>query len=108
MKTRLIVRSLAVASVVAGPNPFFGLDHGLNGESLNVLNRRTRKGKTLAGKSHVVAGDCYELAIRVMASFTLKSAQVAGQPAEAVTEGELLRVTWNPAATAEVDWQLTF
>ncbi len=66
------------------------------------------KEDTLAGRSLVVVGDRYELVVRVPAGFKLKSAEVAGQPVEVVTEGELMRVAWTPTATAEVDWELAF
>lgn len=63
-------------------------------------------GSSLAGRSRVVAGDRYEIAFRLPAGFKLKSAEVAGQPAQALTEGELVRLSWNPTATAEVEWKL--
>ena len=63
-------------------------------------------GNTLAGRSRVVAGDRYEITIRMPAGFRLKSAEVAGQPAQALTEGGLVRLAWNPVSTAEVEWKL--
>jgi alpha-galactosidase len=63
---------------------------------------------TLSGRSRVVAGDRYEVTVRVPTGFKLKSTEVAGQPAEAVTDGECLRLAWRPAATEEVDWKLLF
>jgi hypothetical protein len=65
-------------------------------------------GSTLAGRSRVVAGDRYELALRVPTGFKLKSAAVAGQTVEHVIQGELVRVAWTPAATAEVAWTISF
>ena len=64
------------------------------------------KDNSLAGRSRVIAGDRYEIAIRLPAGFKLKSAEVAGQPAQALTEGELVRLAWTPAATAEIEWKL--
>jgi hypothetical protein len=64
------------------------------------------KGYALSGRSRVVAGDRYEIAIRMPAGFSLKSAGVAGQPVHALTEGELVRLAWNPSFTAEVEWKL--
>lgn len=63
---------------------------------------------TLTGTSTVVGGDRYELAIRVPAGFVLESAAFADQPAETVTEGELVRAAFTPAATGEVAWTIGF
>ncbi len=66
------------------------------------------KANTLAGRSRVVAGDRYELVIRVPAGFKLKSAEAANRPAEVIAEGELVRIVWTPDSTADVDWKLAF
>lgn len=63
---------------------------------------------TLTGTSKVVAGDRYELAVRVPAGFTIHAATFAGQAAEAATDGELLRVSFTPTATTEVPWRIAF
>lgn len=62
----------------------------------------------LSGKSRVVAGDRYELAIHVPAGYQLKSARINGQPAITKLDGELLRASFIPAATGDVEWTLEF
>jgi hypothetical protein len=62
----------------------------------------------LAGTSKVVNGDRYELAVRVPAGYVLKSAVFDGKPALTSTDGELLRASFVPAATGEVEWSLSF
>jgi alpha-galactosidase len=66
------------------------------------------KANILAGKSRVVAGDPYQIALHVPPDFDLRSAAIAGQPAEIAREGELARVSFVPATTGEVEWQMTF
>jgi hypothetical protein len=63
---------------------------------------------TISGTSQVIAGDRYELAVRVPPGFKLKLATVAGIPVEAATDSELVRVAWSPAMSAAVDWKLEF
>ncbi len=62
----------------------------------------------LSGKSRVVAGDRYEISVRVPAGYTLKSGAIDGKAATITTDGELLRVSYLPAATGEVAWRLEF
>ncbi len=66
------------------------------------------KGRTLSGRSRVVVGDRYELAIHVPARFALKSATFGGKEAQVKQEGTLLRVSTTPAATGEVAWEMAF
>ena len=60
---------------------------------------------TLQGRSRVVAGDRYELAIRVPPGDTLATAMFGDEPALAATEGQLARAAFTPAATGEVEWE---
>jgi alpha-galactosidase len=62
----------------------------------------------LSGRSRVVAGDKYELVVRVPAQFRLTAAEVSGHPAATTGEGGVLRLMWTPRATAEVAWKLVF
>ena len=62
------------------------------------------KGKTLAGKSRVVAGDRYELVIHLPAGYKVKSTSQA----TVVTEGEIARIAFTPATTSEVEWRIAF
>ena len=64
--------------------------------------------RTLSGRSKVVAQDRYELVIHLPAGFNAKSAEFDGRAATVVTEGELIRVAIDPAATGEVSWQIKF
>jgi hypothetical protein len=66
------------------------------------------KSNVLAGRSRVIVGDRYEVAIRVPAGFKLKSAEADGQSAKVVAEGELVRLIWTPVVTGEVDWEFVF
>lgn len=63
---------------------------------------------TLSGRSRVVAGDRYTLAIYVPSGFTLKAAEFAGKPAEVKSGSGLLRVSVMPSVTGELDWRLIF
>jgi hypothetical protein len=73
--------------------------------------------RTLAGTSKVVAGDPYEL--RVLTTSTAGTwnpvsaeASAAGQAAEMKVsinaDGDLCRVTINPAVTGEMKWKVVF
>jgi len=62
----------------------------------------------LAGRSRVIAGDRYQLVLHVPDGFDLRAATFAGQPAETIREGEIVRVTFVPAATGEVEWRAGF
>lgn len=62
----------------------------------------------LSGKSKVVVGDRYELALHVPAGFVVKSAIIGGKSAQTEAEGELLRVSFTPDATGEVAWRMEF
>ncbi|MEO5716352.1 MAG: hypothetical protein ABIT37_22925 [Luteolibacter sp.] len=62
----------------------------------------------LSGKSKVVQGDRYELAIHLPKGFALKQAQIGGKEAKVETEGELLRVSLMPEKTGEFDWTIQF
>ena len=62
----------------------------------------------LSGRSKVVIGDRYELALHVPAGFKLKSAEINGKPAQIKGEGELLRASFTPEATGETAWRVTF
>lgn len=64
--------------------------------------------RILAGKSRVVAGDRYEVAVRVPEGYQLKAGTIDGKPADITTDGELLRVACVPASTGEVVWRLEF
>ena len=66
------------------------------------------KSNVLAGRSRVIVGGRYEVAIRVPAGFKLKSAEADGQSAKVVAEGELVRLIWTPVVTGEVDWEFVF
>ena len=66
------------------------------------------QGRTLSGRSRVVAGDPYELVIYLPAGFRPSAAEVNGQPAQVTAEGELARVSWMPVATGEVNWKVMF
>ena len=68
----------------------------------------TWAGGALSGKSKVVAGDRYELALHVPAGFALKSAAIGGQPAQTQADGQLLRVAFVSATSGEVAWQVEF
>lgn len=65
-------------------------------------------GNALAGRSKVVAGDRYELALHVPAGFTPKAALMAGKPAQISSDGELLRVSFMPDGSEEVAWRVEF
>ncbi|WP_035605008.1 NPCBM/NEW2 domain-containing protein [Haloferula sp. BvORR071] len=64
--------------------------------------------KVLSGKSRVVAGDRYEISVRVPAGYQLKAATIDGKTAAINTEGELVRIACVPATSSEVAWQLEF
>jgi hypothetical protein len=66
------------------------------------------KNNILAGRSRVVTGDTYQIAVHVSPDFHLLTATMAGQPAEMTREGELARVSFVPAMTGEIEWQMTF
>ena len=66
------------------------------------------KGNTLEGRSSVVQGDRYELAIRVPAGYTLRLAEAADKPMEIAKDGELVRVAIIPTSTGEVQWKIAF
>ena len=72
------------------------------------LVRAEWKGNVLGGASRVVAGDPYEIAVHVPPDFELRSAIIAGQAAEIAREGELARVSFVPATTGEIEWQIRF
>lgn len=61
---------------------------------------------TLQGRSRVVAGDRYELALHVPPGYSLTAASFGDQPATVTTEGELARVSFTPASTTEVNWKV--
>ena len=63
---------------------------------------------TLSGRSRVVAGDRYILAIYIPSGFTLKTAEFAGKPAEVKPGNGLLRVSVVPPVTGELDWRVIF
>ncbi len=77
------------------------------GADLTQVSWRART-RMLSGRSRVVLGDDYELAIRLPRSTALASATIDGRPATAIVEADLLRVSHRPAATGEVDWALVF
>lgn len=62
----------------------------------------------LSGRSKVVSGDRYELAIHVPQGYVLKSATIAGVPAQTQLEDELLRVSCLPSATQDLTWSISF
>jgi hypothetical protein len=62
----------------------------------------------LTGKSRVVRGDRYEIAVRVPSGYKHKVTTIAGKPAEVVADGELVRVSFLPVATGEMTWRLEF
>lgn len=64
--------------------------------------------RTLSGRSCVVTGDTYELAIHVPAPFVFRKAVFVGTPIDARLDGEVLRVTYTPAGTSTVGWSLEF
>jgi hypothetical protein len=65
-------------------------------------------GHRLSGKSQVITGDRYELAIHFPAGYQLKSAKINGQPAKTVQDGELLRASFVPAASGNIEWTMEF
>ena len=64
--------------------------------------------RTLSGRSCVVTGDAYELAIHVPAPFVCRKSVIAGKPVEARLDGEMLRIRHTPTETSTVDWSLEF
>jgi hypothetical protein len=66
------------------------------------------KSNCLTGRSKVVAGDRYELAVRVPEGYALASAEMDSKPAEVVTVGELVRAAVTSATTGETAWRLVF
>jgi hypothetical protein len=69
------------------------------------------KAGVLSGRSVVVAGDRYELRLVVptgATSWTLKSAELGGAPAEVTQAGPQVRAAVTPAAGGEVAWKLIF
>jgi alpha-galactosidase len=63
---------------------------------------------TLQGRSRVVAGDRYELTIRVPPGYTLASAKFDDEPATLITEEQLVRAAFTSAASREVAWKISF
>jgi hypothetical protein len=63
---------------------------------------------TLSGRSRVVGGDPYQIALHVPPDFVPCSATLAGQSAEFACDGELARVSFVPSATGEIEWLITF
>jgi hypothetical protein len=63
---------------------------------------KSAQDNTLVGRRRVVAADRYDLVIHIPPGDRLKSAEAPGQPADAVATGELARVAWTPAATADL------
>ena len=64
--------------------------------------------KGLEGRSRVIAGDRYELVIRIPPGFTIGAASYGDEAAGVVTEGDLARVAFTPAKTTEVNWMVSF
>lgn len=62
----------------------------------------------LTGKSAVVAGDKYELALHIPAGYTLSKATFNNEPATITPDGEITRVSFTPEKTGEVEWAVTF
>jgi hypothetical protein len=73
----------------------------------DILNVKWAPG-ALSGRSKVVAGDRYELAVHVPAGYAFKSAEIDGKPARITTEGALLRASFVPESTGEVNWSVSF
>jgi len=62
------------------------------------------KAVTLRGTSRVVAGDSYEL--RIVCPEGLEP--VASSAFTFVRDGRILRATWNPTRTSDMDWSVAF
>ncbi len=66
------------------------------------------KGRVLSGRSRVVQGDRYELAVHAPDGFTCRGATFAGRAAQVKTEGALARVAFTPETTGDVGWSVSF
>jgi hypothetical protein len=65
-------------------------------------------GRTLSGKSAVVAGDPYVMTVHLPQGFRLKSAEVGGEKAEIANQQETATVRIVPTATKTVEWKMSF
>jgi len=65
-------------------------------------------GSALAGRSRVIAGDCYQLVLHVPNGYDLRAATFAGKPAETTREGEIVRMSFLPTTTGDVEWRADF
>jgi alpha-galactosidase len=65
-------------------------------------------GRSLSGRSRVIAADRYELVFHVPKDYKLEEATCDGQAAEAHLDGETLRLSVLPARTQGMAWKVTF
>jgi len=66
------------------------------------------KDNALSGKSAVVDGDRYELAIHVPDGYAVIGATLDHKSLEVVREGQIVRMSCTPKHSAEVSWSITF
>ncbi len=63
---------------------------------------------TIKGRSNVIVDDKYVLTLHVPNGYSLETASVNGQKAEIVQNGNVLKVSYLPDATASVSWEVSF
>ena len=63
---------------------------------------------SLKGRSRVVMGDEYVITIYVPEDYLLQSAVINGQQARTEQNGEVLKVSYRPAKTLSVQWEISF
>lgn len=64
--------------------------------------------QTLSGASKVVANDRYELRVILPEGADVKEAMFNGNKADVNVEGRLARISYVPAKTEEVEWEINF
>jgi alpha-galactosidase len=63
---------------------------------------------TLTGRSRVVTDDPYVLTFYLPDGYTVQSASIDNKPATMTCTGNVLRIAFQPTATASIGWQIVF
>ena len=73
------------------------------------LEKLAWDGKTLNGRSHVIAGDEYEMTFFIPKGYLLKSVSLlSGERLNINNEGNICKVKYTPAKTESIEWLLDF
>ena len=64
--------------------------------------------QTLSGKSAVVKGDPYTLAVHLPNGFELKSATMDNKDGEVKAVSDVIEISCKPTVTGEIEWHVAF